>query len=179
MWTPLIDKPNVSFAIAYTADAILLKYFVEEYSMRITQNLNNAPVHVDSCVEFFICFNNENSYYNLEFNSIGICDTGFGKSKAERVSIPPEHIAKIKRESTILSRTDNGKTFINWELCLVIPSQVFIFHTITFFEGLKCKANFYKCGDDLPSPHFLSWQKIISEMPNFHLPRFFGNLHFK
>lgn len=37
-------------------------------------------------------------------------------------------------------------------------------------------ANFYKCGDDLPAPYYLSWNKIIAPKPDFHYPDFFwGN----
>ena len=40
-------------------------------------------------------------------------------------------------------------------------------------------ANFYKCGDKLQTPHFLSWNPIDLEKPNFHCPEFFGMLRFK
>jgi hypothetical protein len=37
-------------------------------------------------------------------------------------------------------------------------------------------ANFYKCGDETPEPHFLSWNPIDLPKPNFHVPQFFGQL---
>lgn len=40
-------------------------------------------------------------------------------------------------------------------------------------------ANFYKCGDKLQTPHFLSWNPINLEKPNFHCPEFFGTLNFE
>jgi hypothetical protein len=45
-------------------------------------------------------------------------------------------------------------------------------------KGKKCRANFYKCGDDLPEPHFLAWNMINTEEPDFHRPEFFGTLEF-
>jgi hypothetical protein len=46
-------------------------------------------------------------------------------------------------------------------------------------KGKTCRANFYKCGDDLPEPHFLSWNNIIADKPDFHLPQYFGTLTFE
>ena len=35
-----------------------------------------------------------------------------------------------------------------------------------------------KCGDDLTVPHFLSWNPIKTEKPDFHRPEFFGTVKF-
>ena len=45
--------------------------------------------------------------------------------------------------------------------------------------GARMKANFYKCGDKLQTPHFLSWNRIDLPSPNFHRPDFFGTLEFE
>ena len=37
---------------------------------------------------------------------------------------------------------------------------------------------FYKCGDKLQTPHFLSWNPIDLPKPDFHCPAFFGLLQF-
>jgi hypothetical protein len=54
-------------------------------------------VHEDSCVEFFISFEEDSSYYNLEINCIGTCLFGYGKGKDEREMVDPVVIRKIKR----------------------------------------------------------------------------------
>ena len=46
-------------------------------------------------------------------------------------------------------------------------------------DGQTIKANFYKCGDELQTPHFLSWNPINIEKPDFHRPDFFGSLEFE
>lgn len=46
-------------------------------------------------------------------------------------------------------------------------------------NGQNAGVNFYKCGDDLPKPHYLCWNPIKSETPDFHLPEFFGNAIFE
>jgi hypothetical protein len=66
-----------------------------------------------------------------------------------------------------------------WEVALVIPYSAFFLHDITSLDGKTLRANFYKCGDKLQTPHFLSWNPIGLEKPNFHCPEFFGTLHFE
>ena len=57
---------------------------------------------------------------------------------------------------------------------MIIP-----FSLINLSEPPKTlRANLYKCGDKLCSPHFLSWSKVELEKPNFHSPQFFGELTF-
>ena len=46
-------------------------------------------------------------------------------------------------------------------------------------DGKEIRANFYKCGDELDKPHYLSWNPINLEKPNFHCPEFFGTLFFE
>ncbi|WP_350005689.1 carbohydrate-binding family 9-like protein, partial [Phocaeicola dorei] len=46
-------------------------------------------------------------------------------------------------------------------------------------DGMVVRANFYKCGDELQKPHFLSWSPIKIEKPDFHRPDFFGLLEFE
>jgi hypothetical protein len=178
LWSEASYKPRIVFSIAYSDASIFLKYYVQEKAIRITHNTDNSPVYQDSCVEFFISFNNEKEYYNLEFNCIGTCAFEFGKGKLDRQSIPREVTSKIKRQSIVESRVEDEIAVINWELTLVIPLEAFIYHPITSLKGFQCKGNFYKCGDALPEPHFLAWQEIQNETPNFHLPEFFGNMQF-
>ena len=43
-------------------------------------------------------------------------------------------------------------------------------------DGQKVRGNIYKCGDKLPVPHFISWSPISTPAPDFHCPRFFGEM---
>jgi len=177
-WPEYPYKPKVFFSIAYSTDSILLKYFVQENTIRISCNIDNSPVHEDSCVEFFISFDGTEAYYNLEFNCIGTCLAAFGKSRCERELLPLERISDIRRMSVIEKVTDEGNAYIRWQLTLVIPSETFIHHHISPLKDRNCKVNFYKCGDALPEPHFLSWKDVSAADPDFHLPESFGKMHF-
>jgi len=177
-WENRENIPDVSFVIAHTGDCILLKYYVHENSIRGLYSNTNAPVHEDSCVEFFIGFGNGPAYYNIELNCIGTCLLGYGIDRNSRDTLPDDIVNKIQRYIVI---EPGGKTALKpvyWELTLVIPKEVFIHDDITCWNGMNCKVNFFKCGDGLPEPHFLSWNNIISPEPNFHLPEFFGNMQF-
>jgi hypothetical protein len=175
-WPEFAYTPQVSFSIAHAGDRILLKYFVQEKAMRITHHTDNSPVYEDSCVEFFIAFGNNEEYYNLEFNGEGICLLGFGKNRSDRKPVGQDIIRRIRRLAII--KNDPAGT-INWQLALVIPVGIFIYHGIDSLKKMHCKVNFYKCGDKLPEPHFLSWRDIRAAVPDFHLPEFFGDAYFE
>ena len=66
-----------------------------------------------------------------------------------------------------------------WEATLEGSFNVFFKHSDFLPDGKEITANFYKCGDDLTVPHFVSWNPIKTEKPDFHRPEFFGKLKFK
>jgi len=177
LWSNDGYKPAVSFAMVYTEDSILLKYFVTEKYVKADYLQINDPVYKDSCVEFFIAFGDDENYYNLEFNRIGTALIGYGSGKNDREILSESIISKIKSQHAITaSPDDKGNT--EWELTLRIPFTLFIHNAISALAGLSCRANFFKCGDDLPAPHFLSWNAVDYPQPNFHLPLFFGTIMF-
>lgn len=168
-------KPSVQFSVAHNNKSIFLKFFVEEKFIRAAAGNINGAVWQDACVEFFISFD-ETGYYNLEFNCIGTILAGFGKDKTNRLQIPEPIIRNIKYQVLI---TNNKENNIYWELTLDIPVTIFIHHQLNSLQHKNSLANFYKCGDGLPQPHFISWSNIKAPSPDFHLPAFFGNVLFK
>lgn len=175
-WAEFPDKPNVSFTIAYNSSNIFLKYYVEEKHIRAENITINSAVYEDSCVEFFVSFDDDGSYYNFEFNCIGTCLAGYGSSKDQRQLLDETLIGNLKSKYIIYSENE-GK--VNWQLTLVIPMDTFIHTPVKNLSGINCRANFYKCGNLLPEQHFVTWANIIAETPNFHLPQFFGRLQFE
>lgn len=176
---PVYDyKPDASFAIAHGDNCILLKYYVSEKSVRAIYCKPNDPVYKDTCVEFFISFGNEKEYYNFEFNCIGTCLIGFGINRAERKLLPAAIIRKIESQSVFTSFDASVPGNISWELTLMIPIETFCYHSLVTLKNQDCKVNFYKCGDDLPEPHFLAWNDIKTINPDFHLSEYFGEMKF-
>lgn len=176
-WPDYSYKPGVFFAIAYSDNSLCLKFYVSEKFVRAVYAKPNDPVYKDSCVEFFISFEDEMEYYNFEFNCAGTCLLGFGKERAGRKLLPVEVIGLIRRQA-LLKPAGSSDANIAWELTVSIPFKTFHYHKIETLKGKRCRANLYKCGDDLPEPHYLVWNAIKSEQPDFHRPEFFGTLEF-
>jgi len=176
-WDAFPYKPEVAFAIAHGDSGIFLKFYVEEKYVRAVYSEPNDPVYKDSCVEFFVSFGEECEYYNFEFNCSGTCLLSFGKERANREMTSAELIRSIAFHSSIKPATSKDAN-IAWELTIAIPFAAFQYHHILSMKGKKCRANFYKCGDELPEPHFLAWNTIQTEEPDFHRPEFFGTVEF-
>lgn len=175
-WVEYPYKPSVLFSIAYSTNAILLKFFVQEKQIRAINYKTNSSIWEDSCVEFFISFDDNINYYNIEFNCIGTGLIGYGKSKTNRELLDVAIVNQVKTLSNI--KLETGKK-VKWELTMIIPLSVFSITSLKTLENKECKANFYKCGDLLPEPHFISWSNIESKNPNFHLPAYFGHVIFE
>lgn len=179
-WGEYPYKPKVGFRIAHTQDSILLHFKVKEASVRARYSEDNGSVWTDSCVEFFSIPAGDGIYYNIECNCIGTILIGAGAKRHDREHAPKEVTACVKRWSTLGTKPFEEQVGDrNWEVALIIPYTVFFKHQITSLDGKQVKANFYKCGDELQTPHFLSWKPIEIEKPDFHRPDFFDTLAFE
>lgn len=178
-WKGFPYLPEVGFRIAYTDNAILLHFRVKEESVRAVAPHDNGAVWEDACVEFFSVPDGDGVYYNMECNCAGTLLVAAGKERENRTYAPQEVLDGVDRWSS-LGRGVFGEKVGEccWEVALVIPFATFFMHAIDSLEGKRIPANFYKCGDKLRTPHFLSWNKIEIEKPDFHRPDFFGELHF-
>lgn len=176
-WAQYPYKPVVAFSVAHNNSLLFLQYEVREVHLQAAHGKANEPVYQDSCVEFFISFDNGATYYNFEFNCIGTVLASYGRSKGEHSWLREEVLDRISSHTII--QKGGGEYNVCWELTLVLPLTVFHFHSLASLQGKRCRANFYKCGDLLPEPHFLAWSNIESESPNFHLPKDFGTVLFE
>lgn len=178
-WKDFPYQPKVSFRIAYNDEGILLHYRVYEKTIKATYKEDNGNVWTDSCVEMFIVPANDAIYYNLEVNCIGCVLLGAGAEREGRTRAGKEITQLVQRWTSLSTETFKEKTTtMPWELALVVPYEAFFKHDLKTLAGQRVKANFYKCGDDLSDPHFLSWHPIVIEKPDFHRPDFFGELEF-
>ena len=179
-WAVFPYAPDVAFRIAHTEDAILLHFKVREASVRAVAGHDNGPVWEDACVEFFSVPAGDGVYYNMECNCAGTLLIGAGAGRGNRQHAPQEVLDKVQRWASLGREAfDERVGECAWEVALVIPYSAFFLHDITSLDGKTLRANFYKCGDKLQTPHFLSWNPIGLEKPNFHCPEFFGTLHFE
>ena len=172
-WSEYPYKPKVEFRIAHTGHSLLLHYRVTEQSVRAVAESDNGRVWEDACCEFFIQPNlQEPVYYGTLLLNCG--------KVGDRHPAPKEVLASIDRWSSLGREPFEERIGeCSWELALVIPASALFNDTITDFGGRTLHGNFYKCGDLLQVPHFLSWNPIQLPKPCFHCPEFFGELIFK
>ena len=174
-WKEYSYIPEVSVAFAYNDQEIFLKYYVNEKYFRAVNTRSNQEVYEDSCVEFFVLPGEDDIYYNFEFNAIGTCLMGTGRGRAGRIRAGEEVISAIRRLSTIVRDNDEG---YSWTLTIAIPFTVFMHHEVKKLTGKSFRVNFYKCGDKLDVPHYVTWNPIKTENPDYHRPEYFGILKF-
>lgn len=179
-WKDYPYCPAVQFRPAHTGDALLLHFRVEEASVRAVAAADNGRVWEDSCVEFFSVPAGDGVYYNLECNCAGTLLVGGGAGRKDRQHAPQAVLDRVQRWAS-LGREPFAERVGEclWEVALVVPVTTFFLHDLDTFSGRDVPANFYKCGDLLQTPHFLSWNPIGLETPNFHCPPYFGLLHFE
>lgn len=179
-WEAFPYAPKVEFRIAHTANAILLHYKVTETSVRAVAGKDNGPVWEDACVEFFSIPAGDGVYYNMECNCVGNLLIGGGADRKGRQRAPQEVLDKVQRWASLGNEAfDLRVGECTWEVALIIPYSAFFLHDIKSMDGQTIRANFYKCGDLLQTKHYLSWNPIETERPNFHTPDYFGTLIFE
>lgn len=174
------SQPEASFKIAHNGTHLFLQYFVCEDEIVAQTVQDNGSVWKDSCVEFFIAFGDSPYYYNAEFSCIGKALLGYRKERKDAQYGDSHTMSMIKRYPSLgTDLIDKTQGDYSWDLLLVIPVQAFWMSGLSSFNGVKARANFYKCGDGLTLPHYLSWAGIESERPNFHTIDFFSDLSFE
>lgn len=113
-------------------------------------------------------------YFNFEINCIGTILAARRLSRNEKEYLSDEQMQRVVvRSSLPASVPYEGKGA--WSIELEITFEVI---------GIKgvpevLEGNFYKCGDNTPIPHFVSWSPILTSSPDFHRPDFFGEIKFK
>ena len=111
---------------------------------------------------------------------IGTALFGYRKKGEPTTHATREQIATIRRISTLGDLPfPEEKIDTQWNITIAIPWEVFFNHDLKPLQGKKMRGNFYKCGDEMTIPHFVSWTKIKTEKPSFHVPQYFGGLEFE
>jgi hypothetical protein len=170
---------KADFTISHFDQGLRIHYSVLEPFLNARKRKINDDVHKDNCVEFFLAFDNEPTYYNFEFNCLGSLKAAYGKSRKHRKYLSPDVLKVVEDNIDIaIGNVSQGK-LVKWDINIILPIEVFSFHDKSSFSGLNCSANFAKCGDNLPTPHFLSWINIPSQEPDFHQPNYFGKVTFE
>lgn len=168
-------KPEVSFRIGYDETGILLEWEVREQTIRALQGVPGKDVYKDSCVEFFFQPDPADPhYYNFEWNAIGNLCVSWRTGRHDPEPAPPEVYAMVKTEASCGSEPfDERPADGPWTLKVLIPREAL---WKTGLKTGKARANFYKCGDALETPHYVTWAPIHTEKPDYHRPEFFAGI---
>ena len=170
-------KPVCRFKIARSSHSLFIHFNVIEKNIRALYSTDQHSVWEDSCVEFFCKQPGLDHYFNFEFNCIGTCLAT--KRKGRELDVQPlseQKMKSIKRFASLGSEPFDEKSGIfEWKLTIEIPFEV-IDIQLENLPIMLC-ANFYKCADGTSVPHYLSWNHISTDIPDFHRPDFFGEIY--
>ena len=157
--------------LCYDAEKLYVRERAWEQHIRAEQTSPLAAVCEDSCMEFFFRPEGEERYINFECNPKGCLYLGFGYGRNNSVRLlPPAETFAVK---TAVYKD-------GWELRYELPLAFLrlFYPALRLKSGLRLWANCYKCGDKTLQPHYLAWNPLTSETPDFHRPEDFGLMIF-
>lgn len=178
-WESHTYKPKVEVALLYSNHEIFLKYYISEEYFKAEKTETNQMVCEDSCVEFFVSPEDDGLYYNFEFNGIGTCLLGSGTGRDNSTRVDTEIVSRIRRVSSMGNKpVKSSEGEFEWTITIAVPFEVFFKHKVSNLQGKRFRANFYKCGDMVKVPHYVTWNPVGTEKPDYHQPEHFGVLKF-
>lgn len=156
----------------HDGEDLYIRMEAEERDIRATLTGRLDQVCNDSCLEFFFApLAGDKRYFNFECNPLGNMYVGFGAERPTRVR---QIVKKPEMFQAQPFTTDKG-----WGVTLVIPGDYIRLYMPEFSFSGEAAANFYKCGDETPVLHYLSWSPMTCEKPDYHRRQDFGKLVFE
>ncbi len=177
-WNEFPYKPVVDVHIAHDEGYLWALYRVDEDHVRALTLEDMGPVYEDSCVEWFMQFPNQETYFNVEVNCIGTCLASCRVSRTDKSAFTREELDSIIRLTTLSHQPCeliSKDTPIHWECVVGIPKKILTKYITSETDLIpeEFTANFYKCGDKTRQPHYISSFPITTDSPNFHVPSAF------
>ena len=171
--------------MAYDQDNVYVIFRVKDRFVQSRILEYNGSVSTESCVEFFFApdENRPLSYFNLEINAGGTPLIFY-------ITKPMSEVQKLKKEE--IDQIEIAHSLpcvvypeiqepVTWTIeCRIPISLLEKYTTVTRPEkGAQWKGNFYKTGSRTSNPNYMTWAYVDFPRPNFHLPQYFGTIHFK
>ena len=158
--------------LCHSADALHIHLRAVEKKIRAEYTAPLSPVCRDSCLEFFFMPEMEDRYFNFEINPNGCLYIGFGHGREDSTALYRENMKD-------LFDIHSQKAPDGWEVFYRIPLSFLRLFLPDFAFAGALRANVYKCGDLTAHKHYLSWNPVASETPDFHRPQDFGLMVFE
>ena len=160
--------------LCYDGEAIYVAMEATERHIRAEECGKLGMPCLDSCLEFFFCpMEGDGRYLNFEYNPNASLYLGMGSGTSDLIRLLPG--------ANDLFRAAPARIPGGWEIVYQIPTAFIrrLFPDYMPVSGKTIRGNFYKCGDLTPQPHYLAWNRVDRERPNFHYPPSFGLLTFE
>lgn len=170
--------PLSTFVIAVSETRLYVFFSVISKDLRAVNTSDLSPVAEDSCVEFFMQVPGSDEYWNFEFNCIGALNASHRAERPVPTRLTGDELASIKRYSSCGSDAieEQEGTFC-WDMTVSIPLELVGLESSNLPDFIM--GNFYKCSGRTKHRHYVSWNAIDSEMPDFHRPDCFGTIWFR
>ena len=185
VWTevPYLQVDNVQWLpdagicmaqqLCYDAEYLYVHQRAWEQNIRAQRTGYLQQVCEDSCMEFFFSLTDDGRYFNFELNPNGCVHLGLAYGRHNSAQLVPKKMEELF--DVRANYLDDG-----WELYYRIPlSFIHLFYPGYHWEaGTQIRANCYKCGDLTAQPHYITWNPVSSDTPDYHRPQDFGLMIF-
>lgn len=181
LWLDNGYRPGVEARLCWTPRFLYVRFRVEEKRVLVRFMKFQDPVYKDSCVEFFVDAFPElrRGYVNFETNAMGTLLAAFGPDRSHRTPLWPEDLADYEAAASVRHPVEGEHGADSWTLEYRLPIGLFRkLYGEEIVAGHRAAANFYKCGDETEVPHYGAWSPVGTPSPDFHQPKFFGELVF-
>ncbi|MDD7740577.1 MAG: carbohydrate-binding family 9-like protein [Fusicatenibacter sp.] len=166
--------PPAAFHLRRDSNGFHMHICVTEKDPRRMETRHLHFVHEDSCVEWFVNFAPGicDRYFNFEINANGAMYAAFRKDRFDYQLLTPDDLASMNISARIHADT--------WEVSYTVPFSLIRNYIPGYCEEEQkiLRANFYKCGDLTPYPHYGMWNVFFVDPPDFHRPEYFGEISF-
>jgi len=169
-------SPRTTGRMGYISDeGIVVKMKCEEVNPLRTKTKNMEMVCFDSAMEAFFSFADdakvptmESLYFNFEVNANGALYAKSGYGRANRQELLPPEMALVNPTAYI---EDDA-----WYMEITVPNLLLqrFLNKPTLAVGDIFYCNFYKVGQTPEIEHYMSYNYIESDQPNFHQPPYFA-----
>ena len=168
----------------WSANYFYVLFNCEDDNIQSVHTHYNDTVCRDSCVEIFISPDPDNisDYYTFEINCCGVMYNkhyNYLKKNDEQWYPAGVKLGRSIHSTKFMSKDNPG--IKNWVIELAIPFYLFDGlvgkNSNPPINGTVWRLNSMRCGDAIYKQWGI-WSDNKNELPNFHLPQFFGEIKF-
>ncbi len=165
-------RPKTYCKIGLIGNSIVAYLKSYEEKPRAIYENRDDPIYKDSCLEFFIKpLEKFSEYINVECNSKGafLCEIGEGKHDRRLLAIVSKLSPLVE---AFFGEDANGSYWgVKIEITEELLKDAFKVADVNY-SVVEC--NFYKCGDNCETPHYLAFSPVTKLPPGFHNPECFA-----